>query len=139
MHVDLSFDRIRKSEATRRIIDDMPLPCIWGVVVLFHICDPEKQTLSVSSPPISSLSFFFFFLSNTLFKFLKIKKTDFNDFMGWETIGRPETLYFWVYCVGCNIPWLIIPLSIIPSLPYQLNHFHHSSCLPLCLPPCLLR
>jgi len=25
---------------------------------------------------------------------------------------RPEALYFWVYYVGCNVPWLVVPAML---------------------------
>lgn len=29
--------------------------------------------------------------------------------LGGNAYCRPEFLYFWVYYVGCNIPWLVVP------------------------------
>lgn len=32
--------------------------------------------------------------------------------------SRPEFLYFWVYYVGFNLPWVIVPAStFLPLLP----------------------
>ena len=32
--------------------------------------------------------------------------------------SRPEALYYWVYYVGLNLPWAIVPLCTFPP-----NHF----------------
>jgi hypothetical protein len=31
--------------------------------------------------------------------------------------SRPEPLYFWVYFVGFNIPWFVVPIGKIPFRP----------------------
>ena len=40
--------------------------------------------------------------------------------------SRPETLYYWVYYVGMNAPWVIVPASMyslfIVSPPFWLQH-----------------
>jgi hypothetical protein len=38
--------------------------------------------------------------------------TNFNEScMHGVAYSRPETLYFWIYYVGFNFPWAVVPLG----------------------------
>jgi cholestenol Delta-isomerase len=35
------------------------------------------------------------------------------------TYSRPEFLYFWIYYIGFNLPWAIVPSGMSFALPTQ--------------------
>ncbi len=47
--------------------------------------------------------------------------TNFFELQAGISYSRPEFLYFWVYFIGFNLPWVVVPLLLLTDSVHTIS------------------